>query len=225
MLVDLYLYFLVAVIIYNLSDKYISISKHFNNKHDLILGTDKFRRKIILNMKEFPSLSITGVTNSGKSCLVAAALTKNKADKVLLNAYEEDYSNIYFKKRITDIEKIEQYLDYLLEIDRLDHFTIIVIDEALSLTAYKKINEKLKVLLSKNRHKNCAIVLSFQELNKTIVPYKSLIAARLSMRLLQQSDYQSALGISLDTSVTLQNREFILVSDSIYKGKSYNLNF
>ena len=103
MLVDLYLYFLVAAIIYNLSDKYISISKHFNNKHDLILGTDKFRRKIILNMKEFPSLSITGVTNTGKSCLVTGALTKNKADKVLLNAYQEDYSNIYFKKRITDI--------------------------------------------------------------------------------------------------------------------------
>lgn len=112
-----------------------------------------------------------------------------------------------------------------MQIDKLDHFTIIVIDEALSLTAYKKINEKLKVLLSKNRHKNCAIILLFQELNKTIVPYKSLIAARLSMRLLQQSDYQSALGVSLDSKVTLRNREFILVSNGIYFGKSYNLNF
>lgn len=150
---------------------------------------------------------------------------KNKADKVLLNAYDDDYSNVYFKKRINDVDKIERYLDYLLEIDRLDKFTIIVIDKALSLIPYKKINEKIKILLSKNRHKNCAIILLFQELNKTLVPYKSLIAARLSMRLLQQSDYQSALGTSLDTSVTLQNREFILVSDSIYKGKSYNLNF
>lgn len=230
MLIDLYLYFLVAVIVYNLSDKYIPNIKRRkvpSNEHELVLGHDKslFKKQITLNMREFPSLSIVGVTNSGKSCLIAGALMKNKADKVLLNAYDDDYSNVYFKKRITDIDQIEKYLDYLLEIDRLDHFTIIVIDEALSLTAYKKINDKLKVLLSKNRHKNCFIVLLFQELNKTIVPYKSLIAARLSMRLLQQSDYQSALGISLDGGITLQNREFILVSDSIYKGKSYNLNF
>ena len=230
MLVDLYLYFLVAVIVYNLSDRYgpnIKRRKVPSNEHELVLGHDKsfLKGPITLNLKEFPSLSITGVTNSGKSCLVAGALMKNKADKVLLNAYDDDYSNVYFKKRINDIDKIERYLDYLLEIDRLERFTIIVIDEALSLTAYKKVNEKLKVLLSKNRHKNCAIILLFQELNKTVVTYKSLIAARLSMRLLQQSDYQSALGTSLDAPVTLQNREFILVSDSIYKGKSYNLNF
>lgn len=228
MLIDLYLYILIAAITYNLSDKYISdilTSRCTSNKYELILGHDILRKKITLNLKEFPSLSITGITGSGKSCLISAALTKNKADKVLLNAYDEDYKNIYFKKRITEADQIEAYLDYLLEIDRLDHFTIIVIDEALSLTAYKKISEKLKVLLSKNRHKNCAIVLLFQELNKTIVPYKSLIAARLSMRLLQQSDYQSALGISLDGGITLQNREFILVSGGIYFGKSYNLNF
>ena len=228
MLVDLYILILIAVITYNLSDKYITgmlTSRCTSNKYELILGHDILRKKITLNLKEFPSLSITGVTNCGKSCLVNTALMRNKADKVLLNAYDEDYKNIYFKKRITEADQIEAYLDYLLEIDRLDHFTIIVIDEALSLTAYKKINEKLKVLLSKNRHKNCAIVLLFQELNKTIVPYKSLIAARLTMRLLQQSDYQSALGTSLDTPVALQNREFILVSNNIYRGKSYNLNF
>lgn len=230
MLVDLYLYFLVAVIVYNLSDKYVPNIKRRkvpSNEHELVLGHDKslFKRQITLNMKEFPSLSIVGVTNSGKSCLIAGALMKNKADKVLLNAYDDDYSNVYFKKRITDVDQVERYLDYLLEIDRLDHFTIIVIDEALSLIAYKSLSNKLRILLSKNRHKNLAVILIFQELNKTLVPYKSLIASRLSMRLLQQSDYQSALGTSLDAPVTLQNREFIIVSDSIYKGKSYNLNF
>lgn len=222
MLLDLYLYFLVAVIVYNLLDK-LSISKHFDNEHGLILGRDILRRKITLNLKEFPSLSITGITNSGKSCLIAGALMKNKAEKILLNAYDEDYKNIYFKKRITDSYLIERYLDYLLEIDKLDRFTIVVIDEALSLTAYKKMNDKIKILLTKHRHKNLAIILLFQELNKTVVTYKSLISARLSMRLLQQSDYNSALGISLESQITLKNREFILVSDGIYKGEAYNL--
>lgn len=229
MLIDIYLYFLVAVIVYNLADKlsYIKCKKIPNSKYELILGYDKslLKRQITLNMKEFPSLSVVGITNSGKSCLVTGALMKNKADKILINAYKDDYSNVYFKKRINDMDQIEAYLDYLLEIDKFDNFTILVIDEALSLIPYKKINEKLKIVLSKNRHKNCAIVLLFQELNKTLVPYKSLVSARLSMRLLQQSDYQSALGTSLDAPVTLQNREFILVSDQIYEGKSYNLNF
>lgn len=224
MLIDLYILILVAVITYNLSDKYISgvFTRTRVSNTTLILGHDILRRKIALDLKQFPSLSITGVTNSGKSCLVAGALMRNKADKILINAYEEDYKNIQFKKRINNVDQIERYLDYLLEIDKLDKFTILVIDEALSLTTHKKINEKIRILLSKNRHKNIAIILLFQELNKTIVSYKSLISARLTMRLLQQSDYQSALGVSLD--VTLQNREFILVSDSIYKGKSYNLD-
>ena len=183
-----------------------------------------FKKPITVDLKKFPSLSITGISGTGKTCLITGALMKNKADKVLLNAYEDDFKGIYFKKRITDIEEIERYLDYLLEIDRLDRFTIVVIDEALSLTVYKKINEKIKILLTKNRHKNCAIILLFQELNKTLVPYKTLFTARIAMRMIQQSDYQAALGTTTENGIKLQNREFILLSDNLYYGKSYDIN-
>ena len=220
----------VGIVMYELSKSLLShlgSSRNcFKDDYVLVVGyEDKFIKKpITIDLKKFPSLSITGISGTGKTCLITGALMKNKADKVLLNAYEDDFKGIYFKKRITDIEEIERYLDYLLEIDRLDRFTIVVIDEALSLTVYKKINEKIKILLTKNRHKNCAIILLFQELNKTLVPYKTLFTARIAMRMIQQSDYQAALGTTTENGIKLQNREFILLSDNLYYGKTYNIN-
>ena len=230
MLIDYYLCFLCCVllgtVVNKASDSIINNSDS-QNGNVLTVGYEKrlfIKKPITIDMKKFPSLSITGISGTGKTCLITGALMKNKADKVLLNAYEDDFKGIYFKKRITDIEEIERYLDYLLEIDRLDRFTIVVIDEALSLTVYKKINEKIKILLTKNRHKNCAIILLFQELNKTLVPYKTLFTARIAMRMIQQSDYQAALGTTTENGVNLQNREFILLSDNLYYGKSYDIN-
>lgn len=219
----------VGVLLYELADRYISnaiisYNRSCNDETLLTVGYSGILKKpITIDIKKFPSLSITGISGTGKTSLITGALMKNRADKVLLNAYDGDFKNIKFKNRITDVEKIERYLDYLLEIDRLDRFTIIIIDEALSLTVYKKINEKIKILLTKNRHKNCALILLFQELNKTLVPYKSLFTARIAMRMIQQSDYQSALGTTIENGISLQNREFILLSDNIYYGKSYDL--
>ena len=230
MLIDYGLIIGTGIVMYELSKSILShlgSSRNcFNSDKVLLVGyEDKLiRKQITVDLKKFPSLSITGISGTGKTCLITGALMKNKADKVLLNAYEDDFKGICFKKRITDIEEIERYLDYLLEIDRLDRFTIVVIDEALSLTVYKKINEKIKILLTKNRHKNCAIILLFQELNKTLVPYKTLFTARIAMRMIQQSDYQSALGTTTENGIKLQNREFILLSDNLYYGKTYDIN-
>ena len=230
MLIDYGLIGAVGLLIYSVSEAIISpaIGRRisYNDNKVLVVGYEKglFKKPITIDLKKFPSLSITGISGTGKTCLITGALMKNKADKILLNAYEDDFKGIYFKKRITDIEEIERYLDYLLEIDRLDRFTIVVIDEALSLTVYKKINEKIKILLTKNRHKNCAIILLFQELNTTLVPYKTLFTARIAMRMIQQSDYQSALGTTTENGIKLQNREFILLSDNLYYGKTYDIN-
>lgn len=219
----------VGVLLYELADRYISnaiisYNRSCNDETLLTVGCSGILKKpITIDMRKFPSLSVTGISGTGKTSLITGALMKNKADKVLLNAYDGDFKNIKFKNRITNTEQIEKYLDYLLEIDKLDRFTIVVIDETLSLTVYKKINEKIKILLTKNRHKNCALILLFQELNKTLVPYKSLFTARIAMRMIQQSDYQSALGTTIENGISLQNREFILLSDNIYYGKSYDL--
>ena len=67
------------------------------------------------------------------------------------------------------------------------------------------------------------IICIFQELNKTVVPFKSLFTARVVLRQIQQSDVNSALGTTLEEYKPLKNREFILLSDDVYSGKTYSV--
>ena len=67
------------------------------------------------------------------------------------------------------------------------------------------------------------VICIFQELNKTIVPFKSLFTARVVLRQIQKTDIDSALGTTLEEYKPLKNREFILLSDDIYKGITYSV--
>lgn len=191
---------------------------------EIILGADKkyTNRAIAIDMREFPSMSITGITKSGKTKMAEYILKNTKMCKVLINAYEDDFLSVYCK-RIVEIEEIEKYLDYLLLVKRFDNPLLVVIDETLSLLSYKSISKKLHLLLTKNRHKNLFLICLFQELNKYNCPFKSLFASRVAMRAIQTSDIISSLGTSLEEYPRLQNREFILLSDNIYFGKTYDI--
>ena len=190
----------------------------------LILGYTGLliKRPVTLDLKVFPSLSITGISNCGKSKLVQYLMQNNHMDKVLINAYADDFKGVKCR-RIIDIEKIERFLDYLLEERNSNTSLLVVFDECLTLMSYKNIAKKLHTLLTKNRHKQIYIICIFQELNKTVVPFKSLFTARLVMRQIQASDVNSALGTTLEEYKPLQNREFILLSDNLYKGRTYNV--
>ncbi len=191
---------------------------------EIILGADKkyTNRAIAIDMREFPSMSITGITKSGKTKMAEYILKNTKMCKVLINAYEDDFLSVYCK-RIVEIEDIEKYLDYLLLIKKFDKPVLVVIDETLSLLSYKSISKKLHLLLTKNRHKNLFLICLFQELNKYNCPFKSLFASRVAMRAIQTSDIISSLGTSLEEYPRLQNREFILLSDNIYFGKTFDI--
>lgn len=191
---------------------------------EIILGADKkyTNRAIAIDMREFPSMSITGITKSGKTKMAEYILKNTKMCKVLINAYSDDFSSVYCK-RIVDIEEIEKYLDYLLLIKKFDKPVLVVIDETLSLLSYKSISKKIHLLLTKNRHKNLYIICLFQELNKYNCPFKSLFASRVAMRAIQTSDIISSLGTSLEEYPRLKNREFILLADDIYYGKTFDI--
>lgn len=191
---------------------------------EIVLGSNKNRSNhITLDFKQFPSLSITGITNSGKSKMTEYILKNTKMTKVLINAYDDDFSGVYIKKRITDYTEIEKYLDYLLDIKKFDEPLLLVIDETLSLITNKNIAKKLQILLTKNRHKNLYIICLFQELNKYNCSFKSLFASRVAMRSIQNSDIISSLGTSLEQYPKLKNRDFILLSDDIYFGRTYDI--
>lgn len=191
---------------------------------EILLGANKNypSRAITIDMREFPSLSITGITKSGKTKMAEYILNKTKMAKVLINAYEDDFTSVK-AKRITDIKEIGKYLDYLLEVKKFDKPVLVVIDETLSLLSYKEISKKLHLLLTKNRHKNLFIICLFQELNKYNCSFKTLFSSRVAMRSIQTSDIISSLGTSLEEYPRLKNREFILLSDNIYFGKTFDI--
>lgn len=193
-----------------------------NPNYTFILGYDEKGENLIWDTKVFPSLSITGVSNCGKSCLTTYLMKKSNMPIVLCNAYKDDYTGIDCT-RIEEIEKIEEFIDYLLNVKTSDEPLLVVFDEMLTLMTYPKIAKKVHTLLTKNRHKQIFIIALFQELNKSLVPFKSLFTARLVMRQIQKSDIDSALGVTIEDYKPLQNREFILLSDDIYYGRTFDV--
>lgn len=210
----------------NIADVFISLyrNKAGISDYELIVGhsQDIGKRPIVVDLKVFPSFSITGISNCGKSKLVEYMLMNTKLPIVLINAYEDDFKKVNCR-RIVELEAIEEYLNYLLNQKDNDQPVLVVFDEALTLMSYKNIAKKIHTLLTKNRHKKIYVVAIFQELNKTIVPFKSLFTARLTMRAIQVSDINSALGTTIEDYKPLKNREFILLSDDIYWGKTYDV--
>lgn len=235
MLIDYGLFFFAAAAIKLLLDK-LTITDLFcdlindtfskfreSSQYNIVLGHSKTlsRKNITLDLRMFPSLSITGISGSGKSKMVEYILKHTSLKILLINAYKDDYSDLECY-RINNITEIEAFLDKALEGLNKEPM-LVVFDECLTLLSYKGILKKLHTLLTKNRHMNLYVVCIFQELNKTIVPFKSLFTARVVLRQIQQSDINSALGTTLEEYKPLKNREFILLSDDIYKGKTYSV--
>ena len=235
MLIDYGLFFFTAADIKLLLDKFTITDLFYDllndafdkmsesSQYNIVLGHSKTlsRKNITLDLRMFPSLSITGISGSGKSKMVEYILKHTSLKILLINAYKDDYSDLECS-RINNITEIEAFLDKALEGNNKEPL-LVVFDECLSLLSYKNISKKLHTLLTKNRHIDLYIICIFQELNKTIVPFKSLFTARVVLRQIQQSDVNSALGTTLESPKTLKNREFILLSDDIYEGITYSV--
>ena len=233
MLIDYGLFFFTAAAIKLLLDKltvtdliYDLVNDTFSklresSQYNIVLGHSRTlsKRNITLNLKMFPSLSITGISGSGKTKMVENILQHTSLKILLINAYKDDYGDLECT-RINNITEIEAFFDEALDGNNKEPL-LVVFDECLSLLSYKNIAKKLHTLLTKNRHMDLYIICIFQELNKTIVPFKSLFTARVVLRQVQKSDIDSALGTTLEEYKPLKNREFILLSDDVYEGKTY----
>lgn len=233
MVIDYGLFFFAAVAIKLLLDK-LTITDFIcdlvndtfdkmseSSQYNIVLGYSRTlsKKDITLNLKIFPSLSITGISGSGKTKMVEYILKHTSLRIVLINAYKDDYSDLECS-RINNITEIETFLDKALD-DLNKEPLLVVFDECLTLLSYKNVSKKLHTLLTKNRHMDLYVICIFQELNKSIVAFKSLFTARVVLRQIQQSDVNSALGTTLEEYKLLKNREFILLSDDIYEGKTY----
>lgn len=155
----------------------------------------------------------------GKSKCVEYAI-KNK-NCVLLNVFHEDFKTVN-APRINDIEQILEFLETIKHVYN-NKPLYIVIDEMLVLCMNKKINKAILDLLATGRHYNIFLIGIAQRGTKQDIPFKDLFNARLTFRQVEQSSYASILGCYPDDNLQLSNRQFVLFSDNIYKGKTYDI--
>lgn len=218
MLIDIFNYFLLGGILYlglNKLDYHTNIKE---NDYTICVGHSRFR-KIIVNMLVTPHILVCGLSGMGKSKCIEYAMRNKKC--VLLNAFRDDFTSINCL-RINDIEQILKFLENIKD-KYQEKPLFIVIDEMLVLCMNKKINKAILDLLATGRHYNIFLIGIAQRGTKQDIPFKDLFNSRLTFRQVEQSSYGAILGYYPDDKIVLNKQEFILFSDDIYRGRTYDL--
>lgn len=186
----------------------------------LLLGYDNKGYEIIVDMLKTPHIGIQGLSNVGKSKCVEIMLKnlKDKADIILINCFKNDFKSIN-SRRINNPSDILEYLQNCLYTKERPLY--IVIDEILVLSNDKKISKAIADLLGQARHYNIYIIAISQSMLKESCSYKNLFNVRMSFKMIDKSSIRAFLGVDVDE--TLSQREFIVYSDRLIKGKSYLL--
>lgn len=221
MLIDIFNYFLLGSILYFGLNK---LNYHTNikeNDYTLTVGySGLLRRKVVIDMKLTPHLLTCGLSGMGKSKCIECAM-KNK-NCVLLNAFRDDFTSINCL-RINDIEQILKFLENIKD-KYQENPLYLVIDEMLVLCLNKKINNAILNLLAVGRHYNIFLIGISQKGTKQDLPFKDLFNARLTFRQVDPSSYGAILGYYPGENLKLNKQEFILFSDDIYRGRTYDLD-
>ena len=118
-------------------------------------------------------------------------------------------------KRINDKDSILSFFKWL---PNNSQEVFIVIDELASLMTDKEVAKEINLALQYSRHYKAHIIGITPRVLANEVQCKSLFPARITGRLLQESDYRTALGISIN--VNLSMREFIIIQDKVEVFKS-----
>ena len=215
---------------------YIPIAFHFLSKGqdipysyvklkptELLTGYDeKTEKPIVVDMLKTPHLLITGLSGQGKSRMVRTMLLNiRNADIIICNAYKEDYKKVR-GRFINGEENIKVYLKSIIESPVVRERPLYIVFEELATIKDKDNIKMIKELLCIARHYNIFIVGVIQIATKEELKFKSYFNARLSFRQLDDSAYRVVLCTSLDR--VLNKREFALLSDSLYYGRTYNIN-
>lgn len=180
---------------------------------ELLLGYTE-KRYIIANIKKYPHMLVTGLSNSGKTYLVNNILKSVKGNILVLNGYEEDYKGY---KCINNRVEILAVLKDMTE--NVQPFSILVIDELIDMSTDKAFNTAIYTLLSKARHNNVYVIGIAVEALKQTLSYKSMFNIRIAFRQLDDSNYRTCLGCTPQEE--LEDYEFFMVTNRLYKLKGF----
>ena len=200
-MIDIYIKILLIAIGIAAADKL-----HLKKKDGIVVGRTFPFKKVYWDYRRYFHLIITGVTGTGKSVLCENIVRGRNT--VLINTWESDFKTMTEAKRINDKDSILSFFKWL---PNNSQEVFIVIDELASLMTDKEVAKEINLALQYSRHYNAHIIGITPRVLANEVQCKALFPARITGRLLQESDYRTALGISIN--VNLGMREFIIVQD------------
>ena len=207
-MIDLYIKLLLIIIGWSAIDKI-----HLKKNDGILLGRSFPFKKVYWDYKTYYHCIILGVTNCGKSVLCENMLRNRNT--VLINTWETDFKSMTEAKRINNKEDIISFFKWL---PSNSEEVFVVIDELASLMTDKEVAKEINLALQYSRHYKAHIIGITPRVLANEVQCKSLFPARITGRLLQESDYRTALGISIN--VNLGMREFIIIQDKVEVFKS-----
>lgn len=200
--------------------KYISLKNT-----ELLIGFDKLKRLIIADMLVCPHILISGLSNCGKSkCLYIMLKNLRKADIVICGGFREDFIDINYREIIGE-ENINAFLDSILNNQYKREVPLYIVIEELGTIRNKKTKDKIQELLCIARHFNIFIIGVIQIATKENCSFKDLFNTRISFKQIGEQNYRVLLGMSVEEECrNLQQREFIMLSDRLIRGKTYLVN-
>ena len=207
-MIDIYIKILLIAIGIAAADKL-----HLKKKDGIVVGRTFPFKKVYWDYRRYFHLIITGVTGTGKSVLCENIVRGRNT--VLINTWETDFKTISNAKRINDKDSI---LSFFKCLPSNSQEVFIVCDELATLMQDKEIAKEINNALMFARHYNAHIIGITPRVLANEVQCKALFPARITGRLLQESDYRTALGISIN--VNLGMREFIIITDKVEVFKS-----
>ena len=202
-MIDLYIKLLLIIIGWSAIDKI-----HLKKRDGILLGRSFPFKKVYWEYKTYYHCLILGVTNCGKSVLCENIIQGKNC--VLINTWETDFKTISNAKRINDKASIISFFKCL---PNNTEEVFIVCDEIATLMQDKEIAKEINNACMFARHYKAHIIGITPRVLANEVQCKALFPCRITGRLLQESDYRTALGISIN--VNLGMREFIIIQDKV----------
>ena len=192
----------------------------------LLLGYDLRGEPIIIDMLSTPHALISGLSGQGKTGLLRTLICNlQNCDKVLINGFEDDFKGMKIRN-INTLEDIKSYIQSLLnDIEDGGNRTtpLYVILEELGKVKDKELISNITKLLQYGRHNKIYVIGIIQIATKEELKFKSYFNSRISFRQLDSSSYQVALGAAVDKD--LKKREFYVMAEGLFKGRTYNLEY